>query len=71
LAAQTGATAVFVTDAARGAELVIVTIPEKSVPLLPKSLFDGVADEVIVVDTGNYYPGFRDGRIEAIWAGPW
>jgi predicted dinucleotide-binding enzyme len=46
-----------------------VTIPEKSVPLLPKGLFEAVADHVIVVDTGNYYPSHRDGRIEAIEGG--
>jgi predicted dinucleotide-binding enzyme len=65
LAKETGATAVSVNEAARGRELVIVTIPEKSVPNLPADLFEGVDDRVVVVDTGNYYPQ-RDGRIGAI-----
>jgi len=69
LAAETGATAVPVTEAARGAAVVIVTIPEKSVPSLPAGLFDEAAKDVVVVDTGNYYPRQRDGRIEAIEAG--
>jgi predicted dinucleotide-binding enzyme len=69
LAAKTGATAVSVADAVKGAELVIVTIPQKSVPLLPAGLFRDVPPGVIVVDTGNYYPSFRDGTIEAIEAG--
>jgi predicted dinucleotide-binding enzyme len=38
----------------------------KNIPLLPAGLFDGVSDEVVVVDTGNYYPQQRDGRIDAI-----
>ena len=45
--------------------MVIVTIPEKNIPRLPAGLFAGTADEVVVVDTGNYYPRERDGRIEA------
>lgn len=69
LAAETGATAVPVSEAARGAALVVVTIPEKNIPRLPAGLFDGAADGAVVVDTGNYYPQQRDGRIEAIEAG--
>ena len=69
LAAETGATAVSVTEAARGKDLVVVTIPEKNVPNLPADLFAGVATGVVVVDTGNYYPRQRDGRIDAIEAG--
>lgn len=68
LADETGATAVTVQDAARGAELVIVTIPEGSVPELPRQLFAGAPADLTVVDTGNYYPQ-RDGRIEEIEAG--
>lgn len=66
LAAETGATAVAVPEAVRDVDLIVVTIPEKSVPTLPADLFDGVADRVVVVDTGNYYPQQRDGRIAEI-----
>jgi len=69
LAAETGATALPVTEAARGAEVVVVAIPEKNVPDLPAGLLDGAAKDVVVVDTGNYYPRQRDGQIEAIEAG--
>jgi predicted dinucleotide-binding enzyme len=69
LAAETGATAVSVPEAARGRDLVVVTIPERNVPNLPAGLFDGVDDDVVVVDTGNYYPRQRDGRIDGIEAG--
>src|SRR5262249_30080458 len=69
LAAETGATAVSVAEAARVGELVVVTIPEASVRNLPKELFAGVPQEVVVVDTGNYYPRQRDGRIDEIEAG--
>ncbi|MFP3989651.1 NAD(P)-binding domain-containing protein [Streptomyces sp. E11-3] len=66
LADETGATAVTVADAARGAEVVVVTIPLKNVPDLPSGLFDEAADGFVVIDTGNYYPKERDGRIAAI-----
>ena len=66
LVAETGATAVLATDAAEGADVVVVTIPMKSVPVLPPDLFRGAADDVVVIDTCNYYPQQRDGRITAI-----
>jgi predicted dinucleotide-binding enzyme len=66
LAAESGATAVSVPEAAGARDLVIVTIPEKNVPRLRADLFEGVADDLVVVDTGNYYPQQRDGRIEEI-----
>ena len=69
LAAETGATAVSVPEAARGVELIVVTIPEKNIPNLPAGLFTDTPDRVVVVDTGNYYPRQRDGRIDAIEAG--
>ena len=69
LAAETGANAVSVREAARAGEVVVVTIPEAAVRDLPDDLFDGVPDDVVVVDTGNYYPRERDGRIEEIEAG--
>jgi predicted dinucleotide-binding enzyme len=69
LAAETGATPVSVPEAVRGVDLVIVTIPEKNIPKLPSGLFADTPDQVVVVDTGNYYPRQRDGRIEAIEAG--
>jgi 8-hydroxy-5-deazaflavin:NADPH oxidoreductase len=68
LAEQTGASAVSVTEAARDKDLVVVTIPEKNVPDLPTDLFAD-ADDVVIVDTGNYYPQQRDGRIDAIEQG--
>jgi predicted dinucleotide-binding enzyme len=69
LADETGATPVEVADAAEGADLVVVTIPEKAVPGLPAGVLDRAAPGAVVVDTGNYYPRERDGRIEAIETG--
>ncbi|MFL5403663.1 MAG: NADPH-dependent F420 reductase [Gemmatimonadales bacterium] len=69
LAKETGAKPVTVDQAARAGDVVIVSIPVKNVTRLPPKLFDGVSDEVVVVDTGNYYPQQRDGRIDPIEKG--
>jgi predicted dinucleotide-binding enzyme len=66
LARETGAKAVPANEAARGADVVIVTIPEKSIRDLPDDLFQGAPRDMVVVDTGNYYPRQRDGRIDEI-----
>jgi len=68
LAAQAGATAVTVTEAVDDADLIVLAIPEKNIPDLPDDLFAGT-NETVVVDTGNYYPQQRDGRIDAIEGG--
>lgn len=69
LASETGATPVAVQDAAKGAEILIVTIPQKAVPGLPKDVLAGLAENATVIDTNNYYPQQRDGYIAAIEQG--
>jgi len=66
LAQETGAKPVTVAEAARAGELVIVTIPMKNLSKLPRNLFEGTFKGVVVVDTNNYYPRQRDGRISPI-----
>lgn len=65
IAARTGATPVAITEA----DIVIVAIPEKSIPDLPEGLLSEMPGDTVVIDTGNYVPKLRDGRIEAIDAG--
>jgi 8-hydroxy-5-deazaflavin:NADPH oxidoreductase len=69
LCAETGAHAVTPHEAARAGEVVVVAIPEINVLRLPKDLFVGVSEDVAVIDTGNYYPRQRDGRIDKIESG--
>ncbi|WP_419145209.1 NADPH-dependent F420 reductase [Myxococcus stipitatus] len=68
LAAGIGATPVTTAQAARSGEVVVVTIPQRAVLDLPKDLFQGVPADVVVIDTGNYYPT-RDGAISALQGG--
>jgi predicted dinucleotide-binding enzyme len=58
LAKEAGATAVPVAEAVKDVDVVIVSIPLKNIPHL-KGLFAGVTDDVIVIDTSNYYPPGR------------
>jgi len=69
LTKETGAKAVSVKEAARAGEIVVVTIQEPRIKDLPNDLFEGVSADVVVVDTGNYYPRQRDGAIDEIEAG--
>jgi hypothetical protein len=66
LAQETGATAVWAGEAAEGADLVIVSIPQKNVPDLAAGIVDARADGAPVIETNNYYPRERDGLIAAI-----
>jgi 8-hydroxy-5-deazaflavin:NADPH oxidoreductase len=65
LAERTGATPTTVDEVTDGADLVVITIPMGRTPDLPDDLLDGAADDVVVLDTNNYYPG-RDGKIAEI-----
>lgn len=66
LAKETGAKPVTASDAARLGDLVVVTIPEGRIRDLPDDLFSATPPGVPVVDTCNYYPRERDGRIDEI-----
>jgi len=75
LAAETGATAVWAAEAATDADLVIVSIPQKNVPDLAPEIVSGAKPDAPVIETNNYYPKERDGRIaeledgtpESVW----
>lgn len=66
IAEEAGARAVTAADAVKDVDIVIVAIPQRSVPLLSKSLFANTPNDVIIVDAGNYYPGLREIPIEDI-----
>lgn len=68
LASETGAKAVMVEEAAANKDVVVITIPEKNIPDLPRDLFAKTPASAVIVDTGNYYPQ-RDGSITALEEG--
>ena len=69
LAAETGATAVWAAEAPVDADLVIVSIPQKNVPDLAEGIVGTAKAGAPVIETNNYYPQQRDGRIDAIEEG--
>jgi predicted dinucleotide-binding enzyme len=66
LAGEIGAEASTVEEVMKNKEVIIVSIPEKNVPDLPKKLFEQLPGDVVVIDTGNYYPNIRDGAISSL-----
>ncbi|MBV9592964.1 MAG: NAD(P)-binding domain-containing protein [Actinobacteria bacterium] len=68
LAAESGVTSVWAADAAADADLVIVSIPQKSVPELASGILADAKADAPVIETNNYYPR-RDGRIDSIESG--
>ena len=69
LARETGARPATIDEVVQGAELVVVAIPMATVASLPARLFADAPSGLIVVDTSNYYPRERDGRIAEVETG--
>jgi predicted dinucleotide-binding enzyme len=65
-ATETGAVPVPITEAGRDADVMIIAIPEKSIPGLPEGLLDSLPDDGVLIDVGNYAPQQRDGRIDEL-----
>ena len=61
-----GAEAATVEEATKNKKVIVVSIPQKNVQDLPKNLFKHLPEDVVVIDTGNYYPSLRDGVIPAL-----
>jgi 8-hydroxy-5-deazaflavin:NADPH oxidoreductase len=57
-------TSVHVEDVIKNIEVLIISLPTKVLPSI-RNIINQVGEEVIIVDTSNYYP-FRDGKIEEI-----
>ena len=69
LADVLGAIPVESQDAVRNVDVVVVSIPQGQIPKLGASLFEGTPDDLIIIDTGNYYPVIRDEPIAEIERG--
>src|SRR3954467_9494939 len=66
LATETGAVPVPITEIGRDADVMIIAIPEKSIPDLPEGLLGSLPDGGVLIDIGNYAPQQRDGRIDEL-----
>jgi len=68
LAKELNVQAVTINEVIKDVDVVIIAIPQKRIEDLPVTLFADSPEQLIIVDTGNYYPG-RDGRMEDLEAG--
>lgn len=62
IAASLGATAATIQDVVKDVDAIIFSMPFNAYKELPKDLLKEVPQDVVVMDTSNYYP-FRDGEI--------
>lgn len=73
-AQELGVTAADQKEVVKDVDVIILAIPTIAIPTLPQDLFADIPENVIVIDTSNYYP-FRDadieeiknGKVESIW----
>jgi len=66
IADNIGAKNVTIKETIENQNVVVISIPTKSVPQLPTDLFSKLPEDVVVIDTMNYYPTLRDGAIPAL-----
>lgn len=67
-AEELGVAAATLKDVVKDVDVIILSVPTVAIPTLPKDLLVNVPENIIVVDTSNYYP-FRDADIEEITNG--
>lgn len=67
-AEELGASPATIENVVKDVDVIILSLPTIAIPTLPKDLLANAPENVIVVDTSNYYP-FRDADIEEIKSG--
>jgi len=73
-AQELGVSPSIIGEIVNDVDVIILSIPTKAIQDLPKDLFANIPENVILVDTTNYYP-FRDdeieelknGKVESVW----
>lgn len=71
-----GAEATDIYGAVKGADVVVLAMAFPVAATLPKDLFTAAPNDLVIIDTSNYYPDVRDDRIpeideglpESVWA---
>ena len=65
IATNLGATPATLQDVVKEVDALIFSIPFKAYKELPENLLQDVPQDVIIMDTSNYYP-FRDGELPSL-----
>ena len=63
VARLTGAIPASVKQSCQNSDIIILAVPFKSILSLSRDIFNDIDEKVIIVDTCNYYPKWRDGYI--------
>ena len=66
IADEIGAIASTTEQVVKNSDVIIISIPQKSISLLNKTLFNELKKNAVVIETGNYYPTLRDGAINEL-----
>ena len=66
---EIGAKATDIYGAVEDADVMLISIPFPAVAKLPKDLFSRASKDLVIIDTGNYYPDVRDPHLAEIDAG--
>lgn len=61
-------TPMWAADVVSGVDVVIISVPERTVESLAAEIAPLLSDDTIVIDTGNYYPN-RDGHLPILDGG--
>jgi 8-hydroxy-5-deazaflavin:NADPH oxidoreductase len=74
IADETGASPVKIAEVVFDVDVIVISVPFFAVRNLPKGLFQNLSNEVIIIDTCNYYPivsglikEIEEGMHESIW----
>lgn len=67
-AKELNATPNTIEELVKKVDVIFLSIPLSAIPKLPNDLFKDIPNNVVIVDTCNYYP-FRDGEIEELQNG--
>lgn len=65
IATRLGAAAATIKDVVKDVDVIILSIPFNAYKDLPRNLLQDVPEEVVVMDTSNYYP-LRDGKLPGL-----
>lgn len=65
IATRLGAAAATIEDVVKDVDVIIFSIPFNAYKDLPKNLLQDVPEEVVIMDTSNYYP-LRDGELPGL-----
>lgn len=66
LAENIGVQPTTIEEVTKNRDVIVIAIPQKSILDLPRNIFNNLAKDIAIIDTGNYYPNLRDGILSGL-----